>query len=199
MSYDLSPTWEPGFGSIYTWFGMDKHGKISVFVNNCWGDLPQCLLETKDVNDMLWSLSEFINEESTIYTSIPTDKDGDFIIDMIPAWIGPKTKKGVIKREDERYEYNKLSSESNFSRNKGLFIYQAVEGNIPGDDYPVGYDGETEMGDYYRYMLPTIYGQIEDFPEELRRCVAVSDSLDFTKDRLIPNNSINSHFMRMYQ
>ncbi|MCS3432454.1 hypothetical protein [Klebsiella sp. BIGb0407] len=199
MGYDLSPTWEPGAGSIYTWFGMDKYGKLSIFINNCWGELPQCLLETEEINVLSRDLADFLNEESAIYTSIPMDKNGDYIIDMIPAWIGPKTIKKTIKHQNEIYKYKKTNSDSNYSINKGLFIYQAVEGNAPGDDYPVGYDGETEMGDYYRYMLPTIYGQVEDFPEELRKCVAVSDSLDFTQDRLIPNESINSHFRKMYK
>lgn len=199
MSYDLSPIWEPGAGSIYTWYGMDKHGRLSVFINNCWGELPKCLLETKGISALLGELADFLTEESVVYTSIPADKNGDFIIDMIPAWIGPKTKEEAIQDLNSIYKHKKTNSDSNYSINKGLFIYQAVEGNAPGDDYPVGYDGDTEMGDYYRYMLPTLYGRIEDFPEDLRQCVAVSDSLDFTKDRLIPNNSINSYFSRMYQ
>ncbi len=37
MTSTLHSGWKPGFGIVYTWFGMDKNGKIGVFVNNCWG------------------------------------------------------------------------------------------------------------------------------------------------------------------
>lgn len=87
---------------------------------------------------------------------------------------------------------------ANFAKNKGVFIYYAVEGSYPGNDYPVGYEGDTEMGDYYRYLVPTIYGGIEDFPQELREGFAIADSLDFTVDRLIANKDINEHFERMF-
>ncbi|ODQ04974.1 MULTISPECIES: hypothetical protein [Enterobacterales] len=39
---------------------------------------------------------------------------------------------------------------------------------------------------------------IEDIPEELRKYIVVSDSLDFTKDRLLDNNKISDYFTRMY-
>lgn len=37
MNNDLPPDWTPGAGKIYTWYAMDKNGRIGVFVNNCWG------------------------------------------------------------------------------------------------------------------------------------------------------------------
>jgi len=199
MSNILHPGWKPGFGDVFTWFGMDKNGKIGVFVNNCWGDLPAIILKIDGIEGILDCINEFIHEESQVFTTFTPDKNGDYIIDMFPAWTGPKTKEKVKEFYDYTLSQKNSLSYANLPKNKGFYIYYAVEGSFPGEDYPVGYDGETEMGDYYRYMLPTIYGQIEDFPEELRRCVAVSDSLDFTKDRLIPNSSINSHFRRMYK
>ncbi len=39
---------------------------------------------------------------------------------------------------------------------------------------------------------------IEDIPEELRKYIVVSDSIDFTKDRLLDNNKISDYFTRMY-
>ncbi|MBJ2118105.1 hypothetical protein I6G31_04135 [Proteus penneri] len=54
------------------------------------------------------------------------------------------------------------------------------------------------MGDYFRFIVPTIYATIEDIPEELRKYIVVSDSLDFTKDRLLDNNKISDYFTRMY-
>ncbi|MEY2344458.1 hypothetical protein I3679_011655 [Proteus mirabilis] len=41
------------------------------------------------------------------------------------------------------------------------------------------------MGDYFRFIVPTVYATIADIPEELRKYIVVSDSLDFTKDRLL--------------
>ena len=54
------------------------------------------------------------------------------------------------------------------------------------------------MGDYFRYLMPTIYASIEDFPEELRHGIAISDTIDFTKDRLLDNDKISEYFPRMY-
>lgn len=198
MNNDLTPDWTPGAGKIYTWYAMDKNGRIGVFVNNCWGDLPRCILLSEDASDMLINISEYLYEESQVFTSYPEDKAGGYLVDLFPAWIGPKTKEKVKESHDEAFAKNRLSSEANFAINKGVFIYFAVEGNYPGEDYPVGYDGESEMGDYYRYLVPTVYGSIDDFPDELKSGIAVSDSIDFTVDRLIPSKSINQYFKTMY-
>ena len=40
----LNINWEPGFGTIFTWFAMDKLGRVAVMVNNCWGWLPNARL-----------------------------------------------------------------------------------------------------------------------------------------------------------
>lgn len=54
------------------------------------------------------------------------------------------------------------------------------------------------MGDYFRYLIPTIYASIENFTKELRPAIAVSDTVDFTKDRLFDNDKISEYFPRMY-
>ncbi|MFB6407934.1 hypothetical protein ACOUV0_09065 [Acinetobacter baumannii] len=51
--------WEPGFGEIFTWFAMDKNGKIAVMVNNCWGWLPEALLVMPNFEDLLDDLNEY--------------------------------------------------------------------------------------------------------------------------------------------
>lgn len=198
MSSDLNQNWKPEFGTIYTWYGVDKNGIIGVFVNNCWGGLPKCLLRVDNAEELLDSISEYLYEESEVFLPISPDKNGDYTVDMFPAWRGQKTKEKVKQYHDEIFINNRLSSEANFAKNKGVFIYYAVEGSYPGNDYPVGYEGDTEMGDYYRYLVPTIYGGIEDFPQELRKGFAIADSLDFTVDRLIANKDINEHFERMF-
>ncbi|MBC8653922.1 hypothetical protein GQR86_13775 [Providencia vermicola] len=62
----------------------------------------------------------------------------------------------------------------------------------------MGYDGETKMGDYFRHLVPTIYATISDIPIPLRQYIVVSDTLDFTKDRLLDNDKISEYFTRMY-
>ncbi len=54
------------------------------------------------------------------------------------------------------------------------------------------------MGDYFRFLIPTVYASIEDFIKELRPAIAVSDTVDFTKDRLFDNDKISEYFPRMY-
>ena len=83
------------------------------------------------------------------------------------------------------------------------FFYEALDGYNEGDDYPIGPEGvykeKTKKGDYFRFLQPTIYGNIEDIPEELREVIAVSETLDFTKNRLLENNLISNYFSRTYK
>ena len=58
----LNINWEPGFGTIFTWFGMDKNGKIAVMINNGFGDLPKALLLTNDAEQLLNNLNEYMWE-----------------------------------------------------------------------------------------------------------------------------------------
>ena len=77
---------------------------------------------------------------------------------------------------------------------KVFFIYEALEGNKDGDDYPIGYEERSKMGDYFRHLLPTIYGYAEDLSIELRKGIAFSPTLDFTTDRFLDNDLINDYF-----
>lgn len=196
----LANDWKPNFGTIYTWFAMDKNGKISVMINNGFGDLPKSLLAISNADNLLNNLNEYMWEESTIFVNYPQDKQGSVILDLYSSCL---YRHSPSRKEVEECIENELInsghySDTNLSVNKGFFIYQAIEGNNPGDDYPVGYDGETKMGDYFRYLIPTIYASIEDFPEELRHGIAVSDTVDFTVDQLFDNDKINVYFPRMY-
>ncbi|MBG6031003.1 hypothetical protein I5E97_08050 [Proteus hauseri] len=87
-------------------------------------------------------------------------------------------------------------SDAGIGAKMGMFLFEAL--NELYEDYPVGYEGETKTGDYFRFIVPTIYATIKDIPEELRKYIVVSDSLDFTKDRLLDNNKISDYFTRMY-
>lgn len=195
----LKTSWEPGFGTIYTWFGMDKNGKIAVMVNNCWGWLPNALLSIDDFESLLDDLNEYKWEESEKFIDYPPNKRGQTILDLYSSLVHRNTKS---RKEIEDWINAKQSdelSEINIPSQKGFFVYHGVEGDNPGQDYPVGYNGKTKMGDYFRYLMPTVYASIEDFPEELRHGIAVSDMVDFTTDRLLDNDKINEYFPRMYQ
>ncbi|MBI6217163.1 hypothetical protein JEP64_11340 [Proteus vulgaris] len=77
-----------------------------------------------------------------------------------------------------------------------MFLFEAL--NELYENYPVGYEGKTKIADYFCFIVPTIYATIKDIPEELRKYIVVSDSIDFTKDRLLDNNKISDYFTRMY-
>lgn len=61
------------------------------------------------------------------------------------------------------------------------------------------YSGVTEMGDYFRHLVPTVMAGVADFPEALRRGIVVSDSADFGSDRIFRNSDISGVFTRMYR
>ena len=196
---DLNKDWKPTFGTVYTWFAMDKNGRIAVMVNNCWGDLPQSVLNIPNAELLLDDLNEYIWEESKIFNKYPTNKKGKTILDLYSSLVFRHlTKQEVVNRVVERSDYSLDSREENLPSKKGYFVYLAIEGSNQGEDYPVGYEGATKMGDYYRYLVPTIYASIEDFPQELWHGIAVSDTLDFTKDRVLDNDKINTYFPRNY-
>lgn len=41
MMSGLNKDWCSEFGVVYTWFAMDKNGRVAVIVNNYFGDLPK--------------------------------------------------------------------------------------------------------------------------------------------------------------
>lgn len=194
----LHEGWTPGFGSIFSWLAMDKNGKLSLMINNCWGDIPKIILAKQNVEEILGELNDFLNEESNIYNSYPKNKEGDFILDFFSSLYTQRdgnSRETLVKYLQRDLLERKNISDANVVVNKGIFIYEAVEGNAEGEDYPIGYEGTTVMGDYYRHLMPTIYATIDDFPKELWHGIAVSKTLDFTKDRLIFSKDINKHFI----
>ena len=197
---DLNKNWKPDFGTIYTWFAMDKNGIIAVMVNNCWGDMPQSIITIPDIERLLDDLNEYMWEESGKYVNYPKNKEGKLIVDLYSHWRNKNKTDSRQISERLRNDIIELKnySEANLSVNKGYFVYHAIEGNVEGEDYPVGYIENTKMGDYFRYLVPTIYASIHDFPKELWHGIAVSDSLDFTKDRVLDNNKINDYFPSNY-
>ncbi|WP_425335167.1 hypothetical protein [Pectobacterium aroidearum] len=201
MMNTLNINWKPEFGTIFTWFAMDKHGKIAVMVNNCFGDLPKALLSIDNAELLLDQLNEFLWEESEHFTDYPENKCGQTVSDL---YSGLRFSHMASREEfdqwlKERSGHEHKLGEYNVPSVKGFFVYHGIEGSYEGEDYLAGYDGETKMGDYFRFLIPTVYGSINDFPSELRHGIAVSDVADFTTDRLFDNDRVNDYFPKMYR
>ena len=197
---ELNENWKPEFGTIFTWFAQDKFGRIAVMINNCFGDIPRSLLRIRNVEEWLDHATDFIWEDSEKYREIPEDKMGEFSVDLFSFWRnGPDiTKEYLQNRLSLQFKEIGRRSDINLIVNRGFFEYQAVEGSYEGEDYPVGYEGQTKMGDYYRHLVPSKYASIEDFPDDLHHIICVSDTIDFTTDRVIESEKINSFFTRQF-
>ena len=196
----LDEQWKPGFGTVFTWFAMDKFGRIAVMVNNCFGDIPKVLLALGGVEEVLDTLSEFVWEESRIFRSYPPSKKGGFTVDLYSAWRWQGSDKAIVVDEMlHALEVQGIYSETSLAFNKGLFVYHAVEGSREGEDFPVGFEGPTNMGDYFRFLVPGVYASIEDFPEALRAGVVVSQTLDFESARVLSGKCINECFGDLYK
>ncbi|WP_352257816.1 hypothetical protein [Psychrobacter sp. TB55-MNA-CIBAN-0194] len=198
---DLNENWKPIFGTVYTWFAADKNGHIAMMMNNSFGDLPQSILKIVDVELLLDNLNEYMWEESELFNKYPINKKGKTILDLYSNIIfrHKETRREIEEWVFERSDYNLDSREENIPAKKGYFVYHAIEGSQQGEDYPIGYEGQTKMGDYFRYLVPTVFASINDFPKELWHGIAVSDVLDFTKDRVLDNDKINTYFPRNHE
>ncbi|MGQ7860027.1 MULTISPECIES: hypothetical protein [unclassified Pseudomonas] len=196
----IDEQWVPGFGEIVTWFAMDKAGAIAVMVNNCFGSLPKVLLEVTAVEQKLDSLSEYLWEESGDYEEYPKAKNGKTILDLYSAcaYRHLDSRAEVERWIADRSSLQARLTEYNLPAIKGVYIYHAIEGSVSGEDFPSGYDGESKMGDYFRYLIPSVKAGIEDIPFELRGIVVVSDSLEFSDVSFWSGSSIDEHFSRMY-
>lgn len=197
----LHPEWEPGFGTVFTWFGIDAVGRIAMFVNNCFGNLPQELLKVDGVDSLLDRVSEIVWNESNDFKGWLLEKDGDGHLDVYSRLTyRDKTSRTEVELAlMQAYKSAGRFAELSVAKHCGLYLYHALEGDVPIKDSPVGYDGSSRLGDYFRYIVPTVFARIEDFPPPLRSIFCVSDTLRFEQLRLMENTEINTHFTRMYR
>ena len=93
---DLGPNWHPNFGTIYTWYAMDRNGKISMMINNNWGNIPRSILNIKNIEDRLSDINDYVWEESAIYDTYPANKNGGLILDMYNLWRGDLLDKDKV-------------------------------------------------------------------------------------------------------
>lgn len=119
----LNINWRPEFGIIFTWFAMDKNGKLAVMINNCYGDLPKCLLSIENVEILLDQLNEYIWEESSIYSVYPKNKNGDLKLDLYSFWRHKNNlnKESILNELKNDFSDSGHYSEANLIINKGFF------------------------------------------------------------------------------
>lgn len=196
----LDKDWQPSFGTIFTWFAMDRHGRIAVMVNNCFGPIPSSLLAIPELEEKLDSINEFMWEESREFQSYPKNKEGRTLLDIyrFRRHLKPSSRDEMERIVLESSNFYQELTEYSLPSIKGFYVYHALEDYVSSEDNPIGYEGDAKIGDYFRYLIPTVYASIEDFPEELRSLIAVSDTLDFTVDRAIFSMSINQSFKRSF-
>ena len=172
----LNANWIPTYGTTYTWIAMDKNGLIAIMVNNNWGNLPKSILITPDIESILDDLNEYIWEESDKYHVYPVNKMGTTQVDLYSKVFFDFLRNDRQQVEDWIYQrsgFNQKIRDESVPSIKGCFLYNAVDGYSDGEDYPVGYEGQTKMGDYFRYLIPTVYASISDFPKELWHGIGV--------------------------
>ena len=174
---------------------MDGFGKLAVMSNNGFGDLPESLLALENSEKLLNEFSEFLFEESGRYTE-NLQKNGFFNLHFYSSWFyrSKKNKDDVFLEIWNDWKNGKNLSDANLSINKGMFVFEALDrGNIP-DEFPVGYSGKCENGDYYKHLSPTEFSSIEDIPPALRRVIVKSNVLDFSRVDLISSGDIRKLF-----
>lgn len=197
---DLDLNWKPGSARNHTWIAMDKNGRLGLMYNNGYGWLPTSLLKTPNIKEKLSDLCEYIDGDSNKHAN-NIDKQGGYSIDLYSSWVykGYENKRKIVEEFDKQLDRNFKYSTALIGCKMGMFLFEGLEGYSKGEDYPIGYDGETKMGDYYRFIVPTVFATIEDIPLPLRQYIVVSSTIDFTKDRLLDNDRISEYFPRMYQ
>lgn len=194
----LTADWRPEWGRIYSWVAMDKNGYLAYMLNNCWGWLPKVYINIPNISELYDDLSEFIYCESAKYEN-NIQKNGGFSADLFSYWrYKHYSHETVFTNYKNCLDKGSTLTDAYLATQKGIFVFEGIEGYSQGEDFPVGYEGETKMGDYFRHLVPTVYATITDIPIPLRQYVVVSDTLDFTKDRLLDNDKISEYFTRMY-
>lgn len=198
--------WRPG-DNEYLWFASDKHNRIAMFNNYMTGEIPLCIMKDEGFEELAYSLIGYIFEDPSEFPYY--NKNGQTILkyysfdsfkhrsssrlDTIPE--RPYTLEEVL---DNITKYNQDSfkniCDDNLPSRKGLFLFDAIRGYRPNCDYPVGYEGETEIGDYFSFLMPTDYATLDDIPEVFHSVIAKSNELDFTQTDLIKKQDIHRYF-----
>jgi hypothetical protein len=162
----LDKDWQPSFGTIFTWFAMDRYGRIAVMVNNCFGAIPSSLLAISELEGKLDRINEFMWEELREFESYPKNKEGQTLLDIyrFRRELNPSSRGEMERIVLERSNFYQELTEYSIPSIKGFYVYHALEDYVSSGDNPIGYEGDAEIGDYFRYLIPTVYASMEDFP-----------------------------------
>jgi hypothetical protein len=191
----LDLNWKPDFGSIYTWFASDKNGQVAIFVNNNFGDIPKILLEINLLENKLDEISKFTLEESKKYEKYFFRKNGGTVLNFYSStrYKNYSSTEDVDKEIQSRYQ-PEFITENTIPAYKGIYVYHAVEGDRPREDFPVELIEESSMGDYFKFLSPTIAANIYDFPSDLRKSIAKSEAIEFSNLKFIRTHDLNIIF-----
>lgn len=194
---DLNINWKADGLSTYDWPAMDKNGKIAIMVNESWGDLPKALLSNDNAKSLLNPFFEHIYEGLDEYSQYSYNKHGQTILDLYANNYTDLKKRKDVEKSVAKLSKQKVLLDEGLSAKKGVFVYYGFL-DYEENYFLVDYIGKIKTGDYYRSYLPTIYASIEDLPKELWPVIVVSDTVDFTKDRIFDNDKISEYFPRMF-
>lgn len=194
---DLNINWKADGLSTYDWPAMDKNGKIAIMVNESWGDLPKALLSNDNAKSLLNLFFEHIYEGLDEYSQYSYNKHGQTILDLYTNNYTDLKKRKDVEKSVAKLSKQKVLLDEGLSAKKGVFVYYGFL-DYEENYFLVDYIGKIKTGDYYRSYLPTIYASIEDLPKELWPVIVVSDTVDFTKDRIFDNDKISEYFPRMF-
>lgn len=191
----LDASWKPEWGCIYMWLASDKDGNVALFVNNNWGDIPKCLINIPNIEDKINILTDFLYEYGDNLKEYFFRKNGKTILNFYSKfqYQAHISEKNVLTEINEAINADWIRDET-LPAYKGVYIYYGLDGYKKGDDYPIGFKGEADMGDYFKYLFPTEPACLIDFPKELRGIIAKTSQFSFAELDLIRNVDINKIF-----
>lgn len=200
------PIWTPG-DYEYLWFACDKNDRLAMFNNYMTGEIPLSIMQNENFANTIDRLTQFIFEDQSEYSYYY--KNGETILKYYSYLIHKERSQSRLDNIPDRprsldevltniAKYNKKDfvniCDENLPSRKGLFLFTAIHGYRDKEDYPVGYTGETKIGDYFCYLIPTDYATLDDIPEVFHSVIARSDELDFTQVDLIKKQDIHRYF-----
>ncbi|OPH33209.1 hypothetical protein [Moraxella atlantae] len=198
--------WTPG-DYEYIWFACDKNDRLAMFNNYMTGEIPLSIMQDVNFANTIERLTQFIFEDQSEYSYYY--KNGETILKYYSYLIHKERSQSRLDNIPDRprslnevlsniAKYNKKDfvniCDENLPSRKGLFLFSAIHGYHENEDYPVGYTGETKIGDYFCYLMPTEYAILENIPNEFYKVIAKSDTLDFNNVDIIKSQDINKIF-----
>ncbi|WP_374420567.1 hypothetical protein [Chromobacterium sp.] len=134
----LNIDWIPGFGSVFTWFCMDKYGRIAMMVNNGFGNLPRSLLQLDNVESRLDELNELVWGGSEKFQHGFHRPEANYEL----VFYSKYNNRGLADRAQVEasllQSFGRVPEGSDLSVpiKHGFYLYHAVEGSFQGGIFP---------------------------------------------------------------